>query len=222
MKISKGENMCFSASASIIAGTVLSVIGIASISQIKQKAYYPFACIPLLFALQQFAEGIIWLSTTSYAFSTMIVSWASLIFLFFAYVVWPLWIPFSLYLIEKNELIKKILVGCEGVGLIISGYLLFILFKYGVTIIIDQHILYELSAKHFIAQKIGLILYGIATVLPFFISTFPIINFFGILLLVSLIVTLLFWSLYFTSVWCFFAALLSGCVLYISMKIKNR
>jgi len=42
--------MCFSATASFVAGTSLSAIEL------------PFAMIPLLFGIQQLVEGIIWLT----------------------------------------------------------------------------------------------------------------------------------------------------------------
>ena len=54
--------MCFSATASFVAGTTLSTIGVATITKVKQRSELPFALIPLLFGIQQFIEGIIWLT----------------------------------------------------------------------------------------------------------------------------------------------------------------
>ena len=41
--------MCFSATASFIAGVSLSVLGVATVKKVKRKAEIPFAMIPLLF-----------------------------------------------------------------------------------------------------------------------------------------------------------------------------
>ena len=54
--------MCFSATASFVAGTSLSVIGVATLTQAKRKTEIPFAMIPLLFGIQQLVEGVIWLT----------------------------------------------------------------------------------------------------------------------------------------------------------------
>src|SRR5665647_3820666 len=54
--------MCFSATASFIAGVSLSVLGAATVKMAKRKAEIPFAMIPLLFGAQQIVEGMLWLS----------------------------------------------------------------------------------------------------------------------------------------------------------------
>lgn len=54
--------MCFSASASFIAGAALTATGVATLQMTARKAEIPFATIPLLFGLQQITEGLIWLS----------------------------------------------------------------------------------------------------------------------------------------------------------------
>ena len=54
--------MCFSATASFIAGVSLSVFGVATVKKAKRKAEIPFAMIPLFFGVQQIIEGMLWLS----------------------------------------------------------------------------------------------------------------------------------------------------------------
>ena len=54
--------MCFSATASFSAGTVLTVLGVATMRATRRKAEIPLASIPLLFGLQQIVEGMLWLS----------------------------------------------------------------------------------------------------------------------------------------------------------------
>ncbi len=45
--------MCFSASASFIAGTSLCAIGVATVKRAEARSELPFAMIPLLFGIQQ-------------------------------------------------------------------------------------------------------------------------------------------------------------------------
>ena len=54
--------MCFSASASFVAGTGLCVVGVAALRQTVARSEIPLAMIPLLFGLQQLTEGVIWLT----------------------------------------------------------------------------------------------------------------------------------------------------------------
>lgn len=50
--------MCFSATTSFAAGSVLWVVGIATLMKAKRKSELPFAMIPLLFGVRQFIEGL--------------------------------------------------------------------------------------------------------------------------------------------------------------------
>ena len=56
--------MCFSATASFSAATVIGGIGAVTIWKTARPGYVrvlPFAAIPLLFAAQQVTEGFLWL-----------------------------------------------------------------------------------------------------------------------------------------------------------------
>src|SRR5690242_9093334 len=55
--------MCFSVGASFTASGILAVIG--GFALVRAPKYYrALAAIPLLFALQQFAEGVVWMTLT--------------------------------------------------------------------------------------------------------------------------------------------------------------
>jgi hypothetical protein len=54
--------MCFSATASFTAGTVLSAIGVVTVTKAERPSEVPFAMIPLLFGVQQLIEGVVWLT----------------------------------------------------------------------------------------------------------------------------------------------------------------
>ena len=54
--------MCFSATASFSAGAVLLGLGTLALKTASRPRELPFAAIPLLFAIQQLSEGVIWLT----------------------------------------------------------------------------------------------------------------------------------------------------------------
>lgn len=100
--------MCFSAKASFIVSSGLIGIGISAINKVKNKFQIPFSIIPVLFSFQQLTEGILWLSLTTSQFNHLKEP-ATFTFLIFAQVIWPIWVPASIWLLEKNNLRKKIL-----------------------------------------------------------------------------------------------------------------
>jgi len=54
--------MCFSATASFSAGAVLLGLGTLTVKSAHRRRKMVLAAIPLLFAIQQLSEGVIWLT----------------------------------------------------------------------------------------------------------------------------------------------------------------
>src|ERR1044071_4197500 len=114
--------MCFSANASFIAGSVLATTGVLTLRKVKSPKHILFAAIPLIFSVQQFTEGFVWLSLSDPGGQ----AWRSIpitIFLFFAHVAWPVWVPLSVFTLEKNPQRGKILLGMLLIGIAVSAYL---------------------------------------------------------------------------------------------------
>src|SRR5947209_7978674 len=107
--------MCFSAEASFTAAGVLLIAGAASIKNATRSSQLLFAGIPVLFSIQQFSEGILWLAFTHSAYRHWQTS-ALYTFLLFSQVLWPVWVPLSFLLLEKNAKRKAILSVLFAVG----------------------------------------------------------------------------------------------------------
>ena len=214
--------MCFSAQASFTTSVILLLVGLRSISQVKSSRQIMLAAIPFLFSIQQLCEGILWL-TLSYNILPFLSIMMTYSFLFFALIIWPTWIPCTLFMIEKNRFSRNILILLIVIGITISFYFLYSLITYGSWAqIIENHIFYDFYISFYqIKQKTMALLYCIPVVGSFFIASIPILRFFGLALLASILITNAFWELYFTSVWCFFAALLSIMTI-IALKQINR
>lgn len=202
--------MCFSATASFIASGVLSLIGLVSIRYVKDGKWLSIALIPIFFAIQQFAEGLVWL----YKWPT-----AALVFLFFAFLVWPCYVPFSCLMVESDNTRRPILFALMGVGLSVSLCLLFGLTSSQISFYIqDCHIVYDVASQLFAYRFLWIALgagYCIATVLPFFVSHYRQMHIMGFLVASSCLISYFFYSIYFISVWCFFSALISSYILLI-------
>lgn len=199
--------MCFSAQASFMATGVLSIIGLYCFKKAKPQEQ-PLALVPLLFAFQQAAEGIIWITFANPDYAT-ITQLATYAFCFFAYFVWPVWIPFSALTIEANPVRKKLLWLFLWIGSATAGALMFYIIKSGIGLEIScSHIAYTINTPKFFIYTGG-ISYCLATITPFFIVSRKRILPLGILMLGSVLLTHYAYYTYFTSVWCFFAAVLS-------------
>jgi hypothetical protein len=85
--------MCFSAPASFAGSAIIGGIGAAAQKKVVQPNQRLFALIPLLFAVQQLAEGILWITLASGAYQTL-ENIATYVFLVPALVLWLLWCPF--------------------------------------------------------------------------------------------------------------------------------
>ena len=94
--------MCFCAGASFTIGSVLSVVGGATLIKVPRKSFLIIALIPLIFGIQQFVEGIIWLQINGEFQPTFALGQAMpYIYLVFAWVLWPTFCPIALLIPEK-------------------------------------------------------------------------------------------------------------------------
>lgn len=207
--------MCFSATASFVAGTALSAVGVVTIKKAKRKSEIPFATIPLLFGIQQLIEGVVWLSfgnsvlnvITTYAYSM------------FSHVLWPIFVPIAILLLERDPMRRRILQVFTGVGLSVGIFLLYFIFQDGIiSQIVNKSVSY--NSPHLYLPLV-LTLYVFATCISFLISSDKIINAIGIVMLASFFTAGLFFSETFISVWCFFAAILSF-IIFLYFYRRNK
>ena len=99
--------MCFSVTASFALGVSLIPIGVFSavIAYRHNKHFLMFSLVPVFFGIQQCVEGMVWLRleagdpTTVYAY----------LYLWMAYVFWPVYMPISVYLVETEAARQKII-----------------------------------------------------------------------------------------------------------------
>lgn len=212
--------MCFSASTSFGTGIVLAAISIAAIKNVQKPSQIYFACIPIIFCVQQFSEGFIWLSLTKSGFAPL-QQISTYIYLFFAQVVWPSWIPLASLKLEKEKEEKNFQLALLTIGLAVSLFLGYCLVTYTVEAkIIGSHISY-LQNYPVVFGGYGDILYIIATVAPPLFSNIKKMWILSITIIISYIITKISYVDYVVSVWCFFSSIISISVLVIMDEIKN-
>lgn len=219
--------MCFSATASFTASLSLSVLGIATLTQTTTKNQLLLATFPLLFATQQFLEGIVWLNLDNK--SSLLYSIGAYGFLSFATGLWLILCPVSIYLLEKDAIRQKVILTLAIIGLFLGIYLLSCVIREGVLVTpYSGNLLYNLNLLYdfkFISfYDICKYLYLLVISLPFLISSQRLLTLFGILVILSFIFADKFYQTTFISVWCFLAAVLSGSlwVIFFDWKIHSQ
>lgn len=197
--------MCFSTEASFAASAVLGIIGYASIKATSSKSQLLLASIPCLFALQQFSEGIIWLNLRGVIESSIFTLGAQGVFLFFAYALWPLWIPFTILINEKHTTKKMFMIIIFLLGILAAYHNLNSIPPLKVIPkIVGHSIQYDTGA--FLYNKV--IYLGIV-ILPCLISSLRFMWLFALFSTISFIAAEYFYTMTFTSVWCFASAIIS-------------
>ena len=196
--------MCFSATASFVAGTTLSVLGVATLRTTRSRSEAAFAAIPLLFGIQQIVEGVLWLS---FGFDAPQLNVAmTYLFSLFSHVLWPVFVPFAIGLMETVAWRRRVIWGFQAVGLAVGMYLLYLILEFPVTSVALANIVYV--SPHFYKIPV-MLLYLAATCVSCFFSSIDTVRIFGALALLLFAVASLFFNLALFSVWCFFSALLS-------------
>ena len=124
--------MCFSATVSFGASAVIGTMGVIAYKKSTTTPQRVFSMIPIFFSIQQFFEGLIWMNLANPE-STFPTSWLTYTFLFFAWIIWPIFIPFTIRLLEQDHVRKKILSLMLLVGTVVSAMLIYNLVVYDVT-----------------------------------------------------------------------------------------
>jgi uncharacterized membrane protein len=205
--------MCFSATGSFGVAAVLAGIGTVAMAQEKAPSRRMLGLVPLLFAFQQVAEGVVWL-TIDHPGQRWLLTLSVAVFLGFALVVWPIWVPISLWAGERNARRRRILRALIWVGIGVGIYAGAILVRGRPTARVAGHsIAYGYAdAGPALVLALYLPMYLIPALLPFFVSTISRARLMGTVLGVSLIATFIIERQTLTSVWCFFGAILSAVI----------
>ncbi|HBW58437.1 MAG TPA: hypothetical protein DEF27_11800 [Oscillatoriales bacterium UBA8482] len=216
--------MCFSATASFTASFSLSVLGTATLTQMTSKKQLLLASFPLLFAIQQFFEGIVWLNLEDK--SSPLYFLGIYVFLVFATGFWLILCPLSVYLLEDHPGRKKTILGITAIGTILGIYLVSCVVRQEVmatnnlgNLFYNLNLLYNFKFPWF--YDICKYLYLLVIIVPFLISSQRFLALFGILIILSFILADRFYQATFISVWCFLAAVISSVLLFIFLNWKT-
>lgn len=218
--------MCFSATASFGSAALLLVGGALCITHAikNDKTYLLLAITPILFAIQQAAEGAVWIGHNEQLIS--LTTFSSILFLFFAFFFWLTWIPIVAYSLETKKWKKIFFYLVIMAGIIFGSYLWIpVLLETGPrhlikTSICGHSLCYEVYGGGLLSVVVRDIIYASLGVL-FLLSSNHLFRKFWSLVMIFGVITFFTQRETWVSTWCFFAAI-STLWIYFLLKIDYK
>lgn len=219
--------MCFSATASFVAGAVLIPIGGVALRRAARvdRRYLVFAAFPLLFGVQQSIEGAIWLGQD--APRSPLVHAGAMAFLLFAYLLWLVLTPLAAFLVETVPWRRRLLFGIMVFGAVFGAAMFVPLALHPEWLTVSFaggsiHYGTQLIGDGLVTKEVVRVVYAAVICVPLLASTAAGVRGFGVLVALSVVLAFLFATHAFTSVWCFLAALVSGYIVVMLFRLPQR
>jgi hypothetical protein len=201
--------VCFSVQADVVAGLVLVPMAVVSLREVRHVREVPFASLPLLFALHQLTEAVVWAAYDDGTVSEALGHAAAVLYVGFAMVVLPTLFPLSVLLLEPQGSRARV-APFVVLGAALSVVFAVEVFSDPVTVVVHPHALeYATGLSH---GGLLSVVYVVAVIGPAILSGYRSVVALGLVNLVGLIVVAVVYLDAFASLWCVYAALTSALV----------
>lgn len=220
-----------------MAAVCTAAAGAYAVTRAPDRAFLPFACIPLLFAAQQGLEGFIWIGLETGA-SAGLLNALSRLFLLIGEAIWPVFIPVAVLAIEPSPARRKLMLAATVLGaLMLADFAVLIVFATYTPTIQSGCICYtgrigSPSESGFYPFAPGegwrisgldwmVVPYAVTTIGALLASSRTPVQAFGVVAASGLLVSLLLYRHALISVWCFFAAAASLVVVWTVIRERR-
>jgi hypothetical protein len=207
--------VCYSPQASFVAAAALAPVGVATLRSVRRREELVIGALPLLFAVHQSVEGLVWLGLEGRV-SDALLDLAMRVYLLFAQVALPVLVPVGMLLLEPDRARRRWLAALVALGAVVAARLLWVVTAHPVGAqALDHAIAYDTDVHFGYLVAAG---YVAATCGPALLSSRRGLRWFGVANLAGL--SLAAFSAYsaVTSVWCFYAALVS---VFIALALRR-
>ena len=218
--------MCLSAEVSFAASVLL--VGGGTLISIKawqrNWRYLPVGLMPLFAGLQQFMEGNVWLGMNGS--DPFTVLWGAMGFIFFTWFMWPIWIPFSIYVLEPDDSPRKPLFLIFTLIGLVFGLLLYV--PHGlhpemvVVEINNKSLAYERSMwlDYMMPRWLTNVIYVFLIIVPPVLSRYLHLRHFALTLVAVVVVDMVLLRYAYISFFCLLAGLTTLHLVYIILTNK--
>ena len=198
--------MCFSAEADIVAGVVVSAIGIDALRQVRRPSERALGALPVLLGAHLLVEALVWQGLTG-DIDPSIGRHAMWAYLAVALVVLPVLVPLAVRAVEPDAGRRRTMGRLAILGAALAGNYLLAMLRVPVDVHIDgNHLAYRLGMDYG-----GLLagVYAVVACAPPMLSSDRRIAAFGLANLAAVVVLVWVQSSALTSLWCIWAAVTS-------------
>jgi len=197
----------------------IGLIGILTLRKLSTPHEVVFAALPLFFALHQFTEGFVWLGVGGYI-EPRAFELASGIFIYYAQGLLPFLVPLAIWLIEKKSYRKKLLGILTILGLGLAVYTMYGFSFIPSSVKVLNNTLYY--SNPWTENIYDASVYIITTCGALMLSSSISVQLFGFLNFIGLIIIFLLRPYGLTSLWCLYAAGISGLLYFyfVERRIK--
>lgn len=199
--------MCFSPQADLVSGVVLSGIGADALRHVRRRHdHWGIAALPLLFGIHQLVESLVWFGLRRDIPDGWVYP-ATWVYLLFAFVVLPVYLPLAIRALEPPGLRHKLMTGFLTLGGVVSLVLLVAMIHGPVTARLGEH--HVAYGANLSAGVLVTVAYVVATCGSALFSGYRRVAIFGVVNLVAVAVLAYLTVDGFASLWCGWAALTS-------------
>jgi hypothetical protein len=199
--------MCFGATASYVGAGVVGAAGATTLTLVRDRRELPLALLGVGFAAHQLLEGVVWQQLDA-AGATRLRSPAVELWLVFAWVLLPLWVPVAVGLVEPDRARQRLMRGLTALGAVVATTLSLVSYKASVqAVIVSGHLSYVVPDRRLAPPVVAA--YVVVTCGPPLLSSHRTLRAWGVALSISMAATAVLQNRGFASVWCYFAALLT-------------
>jgi hypothetical protein len=198
--------MCFSAEADIVAGLVVTTIGVDALRQVDRPGERALGALPVLLGAHLLVEAVVWeaLNGDVAASTGRMAMWA---YLAIALLVLPVLLPLAVRAVEPDPGRRRAMTRLCVAGAVLAAIYLVGMMQGSVDVVVDgRHLNYRLGLEHG-----GLLagIYAIVACAPPMLSSERAIAAFGVANLVAVVALTWLQSSALTSLWCAWAAITS-------------
>lgn len=199
--------MCFSMEMDLIAGTVITAIGVPALRSARSTQELPLAVLPMAFGIHHLVEAAVWANLDGNLSNGAgrAALWA---YLLFAFGVLPWFVPLSLWGLEPDRRRRAALVVTGTTGLGIATLLVFAMLKNPISVAINGH---HLDYSVYLARSGGILVgcYVVVTCGSLLLSSHRPLRQYGVANIPVIAVLIWLMSTAFISLWCLWAAIAS-------------
>lgn len=202
--------MCFSPQGDLVGGVVVTAIGVDACRHLRgRETHLLLAALPLLLGAHQIIESLVWWGLEGDVPHSLgrIAMWA---YLAIALVVVPVFVPFAIMRLEPTARRRWFIAPFALLGTVVAAVLLVQMVQGPVSVQRGSYHLAYSIGLHGGVPIVGL--YVLATCGSLLLSGYKHIVVVGVANLVAVVVLARLTADGFASLWCFYAALVSGAI----------